>query len=276
MNVRPNGIGGSSGDQLATCRPLQLSGDVWYVSSLIGTDAASPAGKDRQKPLATLSQAHTNAVAGDIVVLMDGHTETLVAVLTISKAGLDIVGEGQSSGLPTAQLKINAAAASVLNVTGAAVRIRNILFPASIQSNTGSGGVGKVHINASASKSQVIGCYFQEGANDQLAAVSVQTGATDVRVENATFISTAPTTATRPTYGLLTQGTVTDLDVAGCVFSDGTVGFSSAAWDSSAGVVTRLRAQNVSLLLGADAIMNAATTGWLNVQTATDGGRVVW
>lgn len=277
MRVRANGIGGTTGDALATCKPLQYSGDVWFVNSTGGVDAASPAGKDREKPLATLGQAYTNAAAGDMIVLLSGHTETVTVALNVAKAGLDIVGEGSSGGIPTVRLLVNSATAGVINITAAGVRLRNILFPASVISNTGTGGgSGKIHVNGGGSKAQLIGCYFQEGATDQLPGVTIATGMTDIRLENCTFISTATVVATRPTYGFLTQGTVTDLDVFGCVFSDGTVGFANVAWDSTGGTITRLRALGVSALLGADIAISAATVGFLNLQTTTGGGRVEW
>lgn len=274
MKLWPNGIGGSTGDVLATTKPLYLSGDVWFVNSTGGVDGVSPAGKDRQKPLATLAQAQTNGAAGDIVVLMDGHTETFTVTLAITKA-LCIVGEGSASGVPTAQLKINAAAASCLNVATTGVQLRNIKFPASVQSNTGSGGsTGKIAV--AGASCGIIGCYIEQSGLDQLAGISYANGMTNERIENTTVISTATAVATRPTYGIFHIGTVADLDIVGLVLSDGQVGFSGAAWDGSAGAVTRLRAQGVSLLLGADVKLHASTLGWLAPPTVTSGAVVSW
>lgn len=273
MNNRPNGIGGTTGDTLATCKPLQLAGSVWYLYSATGVDGASPAGKDRQKPLATLAQAHTNAAAGDIIVCLDGHTETLAATQVFSKA-VFLIGEGSSAGKPTVSFRTSAANLGVFSLQ-AGVNLGNIYFPSSVQSNAGPGAnVGKVHLGNG--NNIIRGCYFEESAFDQLPGLSIATGLSGIRVENSTFISTATLVATRPTYGLYHVGTVSELDVNGCVFSDGTVGFSGAAWDGTAGIGTRMRAQSVSLLLGAEALHNAATTGFFNPQTATGGGRIDW
>src|SRR5689334_19357234 len=99
-NIYPNGVGGSTGASLATAAPLYASGQVWYVSSTTGVDGASPAGLDRVKPLATLAQAYTNAAAGDFIVCLSGHVETLTSAQTIGKADIKLVGEGTGSSRP--------------------------------------------------------------------------------------------------------------------------------------------------------------------------------
>ena len=58
------------------------------MDSATGSDAASPAGKDRIKPLATLAQACTNAATGDIIVCLAGHAETLTSGQTFSTANI--------------------------------------------------------------------------------------------------------------------------------------------------------------------------------------------
>lgn len=273
MILWPNGLGGVTGDILATTKPLYTSEDVWFVNSNGGVDAAAPAGKDRQKPLATVGQAYTNAGAHDIIVLMDGHTETRTSSLSVVKA-LTFVGEGSASGVPTVQLKINAAAASFFTVVTSGNTFANLKFPASLQSNTGDGGnQGKLAIQAD---TIVRGCYFEQSGLDQLPAISIASGSTDVRIENTTIISTATAVATRPPYGIYHIGTATDLDVVGLTLSDGTVGFSTAAWDGTAGAVTRLRATGISLLLGADVRQHASTVGYLYATTQTGGASVNW
>lgn len=274
MKLWPNGIGGLLGDTLVTTKPLYLSGDVWFVNSTGGVDGASPAGKDRQKPLATLAQAQTNSANGDIVVLMDGHTETFTVALAITK-NLAIIGEGSSGGVPTVQLKMNAAAQCTLVLTALGTILANVKFPASLQSNSGSAAnQGKVHLTGSST--QVRGCYFEESALDQLPAITIASGLADIRLENTSIISTATTVATRPTYGIYVGGPTTDVDLVGLVLSDGAVGFSGAAWDSTINAVTRLRAMGLSLLLGADMKLHASTVGWIAPPTVTGGGGISW
>lgn len=270
-----NGLGATTGDSLATTKPLQMSGFAWFVNSSGGVDAASPAGRDRQKPLATIAQAHTNAAAGDIITCLSGHSETLTATQTISKQ-LTIVGEGTADpNLGTGvTFTINAAILNLFTITAAGVQLRNLRIAASAQSNTGGGTNGKINITTAFCKLR--GLYIESSGNDQFAAVRLAAGADSCRIHNTTFISTATAVATRPTIGLQVAGAISDLELDGPVFSDGTVGYSSAAFDGSAAAVTRIWGENVSALLGADIILNAATTGWFNLATKTGGGRVQW
>ena len=124
-NFLQNGCGESTGDELCTSRPLLLptSNSVWYVNSATGTDAVSPAGKNREKPLATLAQAITNAQANDIIVLMDGHAESTTSFMTLSTAGVKIVGAGSSGGIPTVTFTFGTGGG--ISLDGAGNEIRN-------------------------------------------------------------------------------------------------------------------------------------------------------
>jgi len=265
----PNGIGGTApGDSLDLARPLLTSGNIWYVSSLIGTDAASPAGQNREKPLATVAQAITNAADEDIVVFLPGHTQTLTAVQNVAKA-LTFVGEGTTAGKPAVQFLMNAAAATIFNVTATAAEFRNIYFPPNLQANAspkmvlGSEGV-------------VRGCYFEQGATDTGAGLNV-TG-NRCRIESTTFISVATSTAAQPNCAIRGIGPlITAMVLKDVVVSAGTVGYSTYAAIDFAGIaVTRLRVEGLSLLLGADADFGIGTTGRVNVQLSTGGSRVIW
>lgn len=268
MRFFPNGIGGSLGDQLVTTSPLYIAGDVWYVHAPTGTDAVTPAGKNREKPLATLAQAHTNAANGDVIVFLDGHTQTLTAAQTISKS-VTLVGEGQASGKPTVKFTNNQAAGEMFNVTGTSVSLRNIWIEENLAATASAriivAGVGF----------EMIGCYVECGANDQ--GTGVQIDASRALFRNCTFISTATSTAGQPgSAAQVRTVSLTDITFEGCTFSDGTVGFSGVYALDASEPVARLRGENVSLLLGADAIMGVGTTGYFIVTNSTGGGRVDW
>lgn len=273
MNYLTNGSGESlGGDVLVSQKPIITSGNVWWVNSVTGTDAASPAGQDREKPLATLVQANTNAAAGDVIFLQSGHTETFTVLFGALKA-VTVVGVGTTSGKPGAQLLINAAAAGLISTATGVCELRNIYFPAAVQSDTSA--TGKIRV-AATSNVVISGCYFESSANDQLAAISLDASSNSVLIENCTFVSTATTTVTRPTRGIHVQGAVTDLRVIGCVFDDGTVGYSTGACDLSGGTITRLRCHSNSLLRGASVLIAAATTGYFVPSTQSGDGRVNW
>lgn len=270
MKVYPNGLETVGGDELLSQAPLWVGGNVWWVNSVTGSNAASPAGQDRERPLATLAQAITNSAAGDIIVLQSGHTETLTAVQGI--LGRTVVGAGTSGGKPAAQLKIDAASSSCLNLDAAGCHLRNIYFPAAVQSNNGN---GKVRITALTNCS-VVGCYFESSGLDQMAAIQIDASSTGARIVNCTFVSTATAIATRPTRGLFAGGAVTDMLIAGNVFDDGTVGYSTAALDLSTAACTRLVSYGNSLLRGADAKFHASQTGHFGVGTLSGSSGVSW
>lgn len=264
----PNGIGESLGNQLITGKPLQASGQVWYVNYASGTDAASPQGLEANNPLKTMAQAVTNAADNDIVVLLD--SQTITATVTISKK-LCFVGSGITSALPSVRLNANMASGSVLAITTSAVELRNIWLPSHTQTNTDD------RIAVSGSDFRMVSCYVECAGTDEGDTLSLDSGADRARIVNSTFISTATSSSDKPKSAIVNSAAIADLELDGLVVSDGTVGFTSQfAVDLSAAAVTRLKAQSVSLLLGADMKLHASSTGWLNVQTSTGGARATW
>lgn len=266
----PNGAGESLGDQLVTCKPLYLAGttnSIWYVNSNGGVDGASPAGRNREKPLATLAQAITNASDNDIIVLMTNHTETPVTGYTINKK-LIIVGAGSAAGKPTVKMGSNGINVNRFTVTATNVEFRNIWFLASAAANTSG-------ILLSAALFRLKGCYFELGANDNV-GLAISAGGDSARVVNTTFISTATSVAAQPVTAMRTNATVSDLEMDGVTFSAGPFGFSNPyAFDTGGNILNRIKAENVDLLLGADAnLSTAGNTGYFNPQLATGGSTV--
>lgn len=270
----PNGIGGSApGDSLDLAKPLQTTGNVWYVYSVSGVDAASPAGQNREKPLATLAQAVTNALDDDIIVFLPGHTQTLAAAQTVAKR-LTLIGEGTSSGKPAVSFVAGVATALIVATTSN-VELRNIYFPASLVANVAN------KLIWSGARGRIVNCYFEEGANDTNSALSMAAGTDQMRIEGCTFISTATSSAAQPTMAISNSAgsSIADLEIVDTVISAGTVGFSNyAAVDltKGGGVATRCKFTGLSLLLGADVAMGASATGYVNVQLSTGGSRVSW
>ena len=262
----PNGAGESLGDTLITEEPLYSTGSVWYVNSATGTDAASPAGRNRSKPLATLSQAHTNAAAGDIIVLMDGHAETLTSAITISKA-VAIVGAGKSSGKPTVKFTINASASYLFNVTGDDVQLKNLWLEENSQANS----LTKVVVSGDGFR--MVGCYVEANDNDDAACLSIHAG-NGMRIEETTFISTSTTTTTQPKSAIEVTLESNDLEMKNVTLDGGTVGWSDYyAFDATSNAINRLKATGVNLLNGSDMDLTGCT-GRIALGTLTGGSRV--
>lgn len=273
----PNGIGGSLGDSLATAKPLQMTGKIWYVLNTTGVDAASPAGLERSAPLATIGQAHTNAADGDIIVCLTGHVETVSSVITVSKR-VTIIGEGYGSLsgtaiVPSVVLTLGGATNNIFTLTGVRVQIRNIRFSPRTSGATGS------YISTATANHYIKGCYFGMDENSDGPGILLASGANLVHLENCTFISTETTLANKPDSAIRNSAALTGLRMFGCVFDGGTVGFATSAgnpwaFDGNAAAITDFHFEGISLLRGADMRLDPASVGYVNVQTASGSARV--
>lgn len=251
-----NGPGATTGDDIATAERAFVinNGFVWYLnnSSSTALDAAASGGaldggRRRELPLATLAQAHTNASAGDIICIGEGHAETLSGAQTFNKAGITIVGEGSGSTRPRFTCS---GAVAMFDVTAANVRFRNIYFPASTAAAT-------ARVRIATAGCHVHGCYFEIGASDTNRALSFVTGAGNCRVSGGTrFVVTAANTAA----GLEVVNAMTGLDLDDVVFDGGSVGYGSYAFQGTA-AVTSLFWNNVDFINGADFHIATASSG---------------
>lgn len=266
-NIYYSGCGGTSGATLATVAPLYTSGTVWYVSSVTGTDAVSPAGQDRIKPLATLSQAHTNASAGDTIVCLSGHAETLTSAITFNKTDIKVISEG--SGSNRARFTRNADI-NMFDVTAAGVVFWNIYFVASSTAST------KSRLRTAAANSNWRSCYFECGANDTGPAAETVTGAGSVRIVDTSFVSTSTSTGTQPHSALKVTNAITDLEIEAVTFDGGSSGWSNQYAMNVAGAVTRLRAMNIDLLNDSDVTIVTGTSGYFSPRYKSGSARLVW
>lgn len=105
---------------------LLTYGTVWYVDSATGSNTAND-GKAYNQAFATLAQAVSSASAGDTILLLPGHSETVTSAITVNKARLSIMGLGNGMSRPsiTGNGTIDA-----ITVTAANVLIENLQFPA--------------------------------------------------------------------------------------------------------------------------------------------------
>lgn len=271
-NLLQNGTGETVGDSLASSSPIYMSGNVWFVSSLTGTDAAGTAGKNKEKPLATLNQAVTNAAGGDLIVLLTGHTETRTTAIAITKS-LTIVGIGTTSGKPSVQLKNNSAAASLLTFTTADIEceIRNVYFPAQVQSCSAT------KISNTQGCLRFDGCYFEANAFDTAAVITMPTAGTESKFEfvNSTMVSTGTSITSQPLVGITASALTCHARFDGAIFDDGTYGWSGdyALSVTMSGSACCLRGVGISQLRGA-AVNLGIVRVWWQVSTSSGGARV--
>jgi len=266
-NIYSTGIGGSTGSALVTASPLFASGSIWYVSSSTGSDAASPRGKERIRPLATLSQAHTNATAGDIIVCLSGHSETLTSGITFNKAGITVIGEGTGSSRPKFTRNFDGV---MFDVTAAGVTFESVYFVASGTASTSA------RLRTAGARGVVSTCYFEHGTNDTGPGLELITGADEFGIDNTTFISTSTSVSSQPESALKVTNAVSDLHMSTVTFDGGSSGWSNPYALNGAGAITRIKALNVDLLKDSDVTFATGTTGYFVTREKSGSARIVW
>ena len=114
-------------------------GDIWFVNS--GAAAASDSagfGQNPDAPFATLDYAVGKCTAnnGDVIYVMPGHAENLIAAATvdIDVAGVTVIGLGKGAARPTFTATV---AAGAFKLNAASVRIENLLFLGGVDATTG-------------------------------------------------------------------------------------------------------------------------------------------
>lgn len=127
----------------------------------------------------TISDALTNCVAsrGDVILVLPGYTETLTAALTVSKAGVSIIGVGNGSLKP--QITVNGAVDG-LNITGANVLVENINFAAP-ETDEATAMINVAAANVTLRNISGIGSKTSKNFVD---CITVASGADDLTLEN--------------------------------------------------------------------------------------------
>lgn len=267
-NIYTGGYGGSTGAVLtSSSSAIYQSGNVWYVDSVTGSDAASPRGRDRARPLATIAQAITNASANDTIVLFSGHTQTMSAITTIALAGLKILGEGSGSSRPQFIRNMND---ELFDITAAGVRVENIYFPGS----TTTSALSK--LRTAAANTKIINCYFEADADDTGAQIELVTGGDSCEIRDTTVISTATAVSAQPASAILVTNAVSDLTLDTVVLNGGSTSWSNPFAFVGTGAVTRLFAENLDLLNDSDVTLATGTTGYVHVRNKSGSARIVW
>ena len=112
-------------------------GKVFWLSDATTLQVRQRGGSDGNKgtydsPFATLAYAVSQCVAnrGDVIMVKPGHTETIssATALTLSTAGVAIIGLGIGANRPT--FTLDTATTATINVTAANIAIKNCIFTA--------------------------------------------------------------------------------------------------------------------------------------------------
>lgn len=252
--------------------------------------ADSHTGDNPRNPLATINQAVVRAQAGDIIFVGMGHVETVITNggLTVNKAGLRIIGDGEGdlrpiirmAGIVGAEALFTSAASSLLfenmqiqcgldavtqmaSFLGAGTRIRNCTFnsqtPASFQP------LNPVLVNAA--RCIVEGCnwYFPTAGCNQ--ALSFAAAADEIVIENCKLFGHWATAAINNITAAATDVLIRDIVIK----SDNTTEKPGVLMQAA----TTGWIYNVKTELGVDAAVTAVTAAacsWLDNFVVNDDG----
>lgn len=141
------------------------TGNIWFVNSGIGING-NPGTADL--PWATLAYAlaNTAVTAGDVIVVADGHAETVTAAAGIlaATAGVQIVGLSNGTRRPT--ITFSTSTAATFKVTAAGVNIQGLRFVTNIASQV-------TMLDIQAKGVTVQGNYFGEGSATGLSFIDL-------------------------------------------------------------------------------------------------------
>lgn len=159
---------------------LFTTGTVTYVSSVLGSN--DNLGTDPAFPKSSVNGGISAATAsvGDTLVLMPGHAETVTSSnITLSKAGLNVIGLGQ--GLNRPRFTFGAAAATI-NVSAANISVSGCDFFANFADVAAGFTVG------AAKDFVVANSTFRDSASNLNFLSPVVTGSTNNDADGLTFV----------------------------------------------------------------------------------------
>ncbi len=226
------GLAGT-GVATATLYPNFVSAPVIFLDSATGNDANT--GLLPELPKATAASAVSAASAASIIAVAATHAESISVAVAIAKAGLHFVGFGTGTARATFTPASGATACFDVQAGGDDTVFENIYFKAAT-ATSGAGG----RIVSADTGTQVIGCDFLCGANDQ-EAVLLNAGADNARIVDCTFTATG----SRPTRAIGFGAALTNAQVIDTVIDGSTYGWAANAFTVTSAI--RLYIKNLTL-----------------------------
>lgn len=105
--------------------PLPLANNYWFVSSLVGNDGFQ--GNLYGAPFATTTKAISSAAAGDCIVWLEGHAETITAAAGIAWSTASLYGIGLGTGAFRPSFTFTTSTAATFLISAANSYIANIV-----------------------------------------------------------------------------------------------------------------------------------------------------
>ena len=207
-------------------------GSVFHVDSGHNNANATNSGADPRFPLSTIDAAVAKCTAnnGDIILVSEGHTETISAAggVDLDVAGIRVIGLGHGSDRPT--ITLDTAATTDVDVDAANVYIENLVFSANYADINHC-------IDVNATDFTMAGCHFQATATNMNFKICVQDAAANASDRLRVLRCTSLLLDAADTHFINFAGTPDGAEVSGCeLFGNwGTMAIGGA------GVVTRCK-----------------------------------
>lgn len=214
-------INAGYGQLLAGNLPFRITGKTIVVgktgvayrdtyADLFGNDLDGVA---RYSTTITGALLSCTANAGDMILVLPGHTETIVgaAGVAVNVAGVNIVGLGSGSLRPTFTFTTSIAAS--FNISAANVSVQNCIFTCGIDAQTAM-------VNVSAADVSFTGCDFNTNSGTAGAVLGILTAATSDRlvVDTCRFLGPAVNSGTTTTAQIQYESAV-DIKIQNSYFT---------------------------------------------------------
>lgn len=183
----------SSATAVGSGQAIKGSSNVYFVSSVIGSDGNPGSKMASGGPLASFAQAITMVSPGDTIVLMPGHVETMKAAGTVSVAcsNITVVGLGVGAVRPT--FKYSTATTATFDIVKDNITFANIRWDM-----TGIASLVKgINVKTAANDVTFESCEFVQSSATNACATAILTDASanNLRINNCRFTQAGAGTA---------------------------------------------------------------------------------
>lgn len=262
---KPVGFGGK-GNVSASVASSVTAGpgsQVFFVNSALATASdTADHGTNPLAPFKTINFAVTRCIAnnGDVIYVGTGHVETVAAAaaLTIGKAGVTIIGVGNSiTDMPVVQYTTSTAA--TVTITAASVWIQGIRFQNSIDARVDG-------VIISAADCRFVDCVWTDDtAASSLISVRTTAAGTRLKMYNCRCLFAENTGSARTEFLRIVGGADHEI---GAFFNDAAATFSTA-------VVNNVTTASTGTLINQCIIQNGTTAPAVTFVSTSTGVNII-
>lgn len=247
-------------------------GDIYYVSSLIGSDSNTGTRPlaGNSGPVATFAAAKALCAAdsGDVIVLLEGHAENIANATTVvlNLAGIQVIGIGRGTKRPTFTFTN---AAGNIPISAANIKVENVLCTVSGTTDVTSG------ITVTAADVQLVDVELRDGGAAAQFAIGITLGAGSDRFKATNHVLRSDAAGDALTAGIHCAVAIDGVEIIDAnmdgLASNGLIYNVTTAMTNLSVIRGRLRQRHATR----DSVVNvhASTSGFIDhpiIRTATN------